>query len=80
VYHSDVLFPAHGHAVIWLPLYTCGLNPSELALHQIKDYVRFQNMTADCKSLYQRGKDCDKEDWASYCCYVTNIDNLHGWK
>jgi hypothetical protein len=64
MYHTDVLFPAHGHTVIWLPLYTRGSNSSEIALHQIKDYIRFHNMTADFKYLYKKGKGCNKEDWA----------------
>jgi hypothetical protein len=83
VYHTDMLFEAHGHTVIWLPPYMCDLNPIELAWRQLKDYVRSHNTAGDMsltrlQELVQEViKGVIKEDWAGYCRYVTNIENSY---
>jgi hypothetical protein len=83
VYHIDTLFAAHGHTVIRLPPYKYDLNPIELAWRQIKDYVRSHNTFGDMsltrlQELVQEAtKGMAKENWAGYCCYVTNTENSY---
>ena len=38
-YQIDNLAALHGHTVIRLPPYHCGLNPIKLILSQVKDYI-----------------------------------------
>jgi transposase len=74
-----MLFAAHGHT--WLQPYMCDLNPIELAWRQIKDYIRSHNTAGDMsltrlqEFVQEAIKGMTKEDWASYCRYVTNIEN-----
>jgi transposase len=74
VYHTDTLFAAHGHTVIWLPPYMCDLNPIELAWRQIKDYVGYvTNNTARTCARSDQGRDKRRLDW------LLSLRNKH-WK
>jgi hypothetical protein len=80
VYHSDTLFVAHSHTIIWLPPCMCDLNSIALAWRQIKDYVRSHNTTANMslstqQELVQKGvKFMTKEDMSGYCTSLTNVE------
>jgi len=56
-----MLFAAHGYIVTGLVPYMYHLNPTVLARHQIKNYVRSHNSTEDML-LTILGRTCAKTD------------------
>lgn len=80
-YIVDNILREYGHTPLRTPPYMCELNPIEMALAQIKNFIRDRNTSGDfgiskLRELVDEAiASVTPADWEKFCRHVVDIEN-----